>query len=146
MADGTATLALGDKSFDYKLMSGTVGPDVIDIRKLYAPDRRVHLRSGLHLDRELRVALTYIDGDAGVLLHRGYPIEQLAETSSFMEVAICCSTANCRRARAEQLQPHDHAPHDGARAVATLLPRFPPRRAPDGDHVRRGRRAVGLLS
>ena len=40
--------------------------------------------------------ITYIDGDAGVLLYRGYPVEQLAEKSTFMEVATCCCTASCR--------------------------------------------------
>ncbi|NIJ32044.1 citrate synthase [Sphingomonas oligoaromativorans] len=87
MADGTAKLALGDKSFDYKLMSGTVGPDVIDIRKLYADTDVFTYDPGFTSTASCQSGLTYIDGDKGVLLHRGYPIGQLAEQSSFMEVA-----------------------------------------------------------
>ena len=87
MADGTATLALGDRSFDYKLMSGTVGPDVIDIRKLYADTDAFTYDPGFTSTASCQSGLTYIDGDAGILLHRGYPIDQLADQSSFMEVA-----------------------------------------------------------
>ena len=87
MADGTAKLALGDKSFDYKLMSGTVGPQVIDIRKLYSDTDMFTYDPGFTSTASCESGLTYIDGDAGILLHRGYPIDQLAEKSSFMEVA-----------------------------------------------------------
>ena len=87
MADGTATLALGDRSFDYKVMSGTVGPDVIDIRKLYGDTDVFTYDPGFTSTASCQSAITYIDGDAGVLLHRGYAIDQLAEQSSFMEVA-----------------------------------------------------------
>ena len=87
MADGTAKLALGDKSFEYGLMSGTVGPDVIDIRKLYADTDAFTYDPGFTSTASCQSGLTYIDGDKGVLLHRGYPIGQLAEQSSFMEVA-----------------------------------------------------------
>ncbi len=87
MADGTAKLTLGDKSFDYKLMSGTVGPDVIDIRKLYSDTDVFTYDPGFTSTASCQSGLTYIDGDKGVLLHRGYPIGQLAEQSTFMEVA-----------------------------------------------------------
>jgi citrate synthase len=87
MADGTAKLALGDKSFDYKTMSGTVGPDVIDIRKLYGDTDMFTYDPGFTSTASCQSAITYIDGDAGILLHRGYAIDQLAEKSSFMEVA-----------------------------------------------------------
>ena len=53
MAD-KATLTLGDAGYELPVRAGTVGPDVIDIRKLYAQDRGVHLRSGLHLDGRVR--------------------------------------------------------------------------------------------
>jgi citrate synthase len=86
-ADGAAKLKLGDKSFDYKLMSGSVGPDVIDIRKLYGDTGAFTYDPGFTSTASCESAITYIDGDAGILLHRGYPIDQLAEKSSFMEVA-----------------------------------------------------------
>ena len=82
----SGTLTLGDKNFKFPLYEGTIGPDVIDIRKLYGQGRHLHLRSRLHLDRELRIARSpIIDGDEGVLLYRGYPIEQLAEHGDFLE-------------------------------------------------------------
>src|SRR5690554_7135086 len=68
-------------------MKGTVGPDVIDIRKLYAKTGAFTYDPGFTSTASSDSDLTYIDGDEGVLLHRGYPIEQLAEHSSFMEVA-----------------------------------------------------------
>jgi citrate synthase len=87
MADGTAKLALGDKSSDYPVMSGSVGPQVIDIRKLYGNTDMFTYDPGFTSTASCESAITYIDGDAGILLHRGYPIDQLAEKSSFMEVA-----------------------------------------------------------
>jgi len=87
MADGTAKLALGDKSSDYPIMSGSVGPQVIDIRKLYGNTDMFTYDPGFTSTASCESGLTYIDGDAGILLHRGYPIDQLAEQSSFMEVA-----------------------------------------------------------
>ena len=60
---------------------------------------------------------------------------------------ICSFTASCRTKRgARQVHLHDQPPHDGARAAGGFLPRLPPRCSPDGDHVRRRRRAVGFLS
>ena len=87
MADDTATLGIGGKNFDYPVMSGTVGPDVIDIRKLYGQTDAFTYDPGFTSTAACESAITYIDGDQGILLHRGYPIDQLAEHSSFMEVA-----------------------------------------------------------
>ena len=87
MSDTTARLSIGDKQFDYAVESGSVGPDVIDIRKLYAQTGAFTFDPGFTSTAACESALTYIDGDEGILLHRGYPIGQLAEHSSFMEVA-----------------------------------------------------------
>ncbi|MBS0479461.1 MAG: citrate synthase [Proteobacteria bacterium] len=81
----TPTIKLGNH--DYAVMSGSVGPDVIDIRKLYADTGMFTYDPGFTSTASCESALTYIDGDEGVLLHRGYPIGQLAEESSFMEVS-----------------------------------------------------------
>jgi len=86
MAD-KASVTLGDKSFDYNVMSGTVGPDVIDIRKLYGQADVFTYDPGFTSTASCQSQITYIDGEQGVLLHRGYPIDQLAEQSSFMEVS-----------------------------------------------------------
>jgi citrate synthase len=69
------------------VLSGSVGPQVIDIRKLYAQTGMFTYDPGFTSTASCHSALTYIDGDEGVLLHRGYPIGQLAEQSSFMEVS-----------------------------------------------------------
>ena len=85
MAD-KATLSVGGDSYDYDVRSGTVGPDVVDIRKLYAETGAFTYDPGFTSTASCQSEITYIDGDAGILLHRGYPIDQLAENSTFMEV------------------------------------------------------------
>jgi citrate synthase len=81
-----ATLTIGDKSYDLPIMKGSVGPDVIDVRKLYGESDRFTFDPGFTSTASCESKITYIDGDAGILLHRGYPIDQLAEKSSFLEV------------------------------------------------------------
>jgi citrate synthase len=83
----TAKLNIGSDAFDYPVLQGTVGPDVVDIRKLYGQSGRFTYDPGFTSTASCESKITYIDGDKGVLLHRGYPIEALSEQSSFMEVA-----------------------------------------------------------
>ncbi|CAN5717018.1 citrate synthase [Sphingomonas sp. ZT3P38] len=83
----TAKLDVAGTAHDYAVMSGSTGPDVIDIRRLYADTGMFTYDPGFTSTASCESALTYIDGDEGVLLHRGYPIGQLAEQSSFMEVS-----------------------------------------------------------
>ena len=87
MADKQAKLAAGGKDLELPVLEGTTGPDVVDIRKLYAQTGMFTYDPGYTSTASCESALTYIDGDEGVLLHRGYPIGQLAEQSSFMEVS-----------------------------------------------------------
>jgi citrate synthase len=87
MAEERVKLNVADKALDYGVLSGSVGPQVIDIRKLYAQTGMFTYDPGFTSTASCHSALTYIDGDEGVLLHRGYPIGQLAEQSSFMEVS-----------------------------------------------------------
>ncbi|HEY9552849.1 citrate synthase [Allosphingosinicella sp.] len=87
MADKKASLTLGGKSYDYDVLSGSVGPEVVDIRTLYGQTGAFTYDPGFTSTASCESAITYIDGDKGILLHRGYPIDQLAEHSSFMEVA-----------------------------------------------------------
>ena len=87
MSETNATLKLGDKELSLPVLSGTVGPDVVDIRKLYGQAGVFTYDPGFTSTGSCSSAITYIDGEAGVLLHGGYPIDQLAEQSSFMEVA-----------------------------------------------------------
>ncbi len=86
MSDNQAILTENGKATSMAIKSGTIGPDVIDIRKLYAETGKFTYDPGFTSTASCDSALTYIDGDEGVLLHRGYPIGQLAEQSSFMEV------------------------------------------------------------
>jgi citrate synthase len=85
MAD--STISIGGKDFNYPVLKGSTGPDVIDIRKLYGQTGAFTYDPGFTSTASCESGLTYIDGDAGILLHRGYPIDQLAEQSSFLEVA-----------------------------------------------------------
>jgi len=87
MGDTSATVTLNGKEVSCPVRSGSVGPDVIDIRKLYAQTGAFTFDPGFTSTASCDSAITYIDGDEGVLLHRGYPIGQLAEHSSFMEVS-----------------------------------------------------------
>ncbi len=87
--DGTVTITLNgtNKSTTIKLIDGTIGPSVADIRKLYADLGIFTYDPGYGGTAACVSKITYIDGDEGILLHRGYPIEQLAEQSTFLEVA-----------------------------------------------------------
>jgi citrate synthase len=87
MTDKAATLSIGNQQIDLPVISGTVGPDVLDIRKLYAQSDCFTFDPGFTSTASCESQLTYIDGDQGVLLHRGYSIEELSEESSFMEVS-----------------------------------------------------------
>jgi citrate synthase len=83
----TAKLTLGDKVIDLPVMKPSVGPDVIDIRKLYAQGDVFTYDPGFTSTASCSSTITYIDGDKGELLYRGYPIEELAANSHFLE---CC--------------------------------------------------------
>lgn len=88
MADQTktATLNIEGKSYDLPIYSPTLGPDVLDIRKLYDQADVFTFDPGFTSTAACESTITFIDGDKGELLHRGYPIEQLAAESSYLEV------------------------------------------------------------
>src|SRR5579862_7183783 len=81
-----ATLSLGDKSFQLPVIKGATGPDVVDVRKLYGDADVFTFDPGFTSTASCESKITYIDGDKGILLHRGYNIEDLAAHSSFLEV------------------------------------------------------------
>jgi citrate synthase len=85
--NGTATLEYAGKKVEMPVYSGSTGPDVIDIRKLYSATDAFTYDPGFTSTASCESQITYIDGDAGILLHRGYPIDQLANRSNFLEVA-----------------------------------------------------------
>ena len=81
-----ATLTVGDKTVDLPIFSPTSGPDVIDIRKLYAQAGVFTYDPGFTSTASCDSTITFIDGDEGILTHRGYPIGELAEKSHYLEV------------------------------------------------------------
>jgi citrate synthase len=87
LSDNKATLSFsnGSPSVDLPVYQGNIGPDVVDIRKLYAQTGMFTYDPGFLSTASCQSAITYIDGDKGELLYRGYPIEQLATNCDFME-------------------------------------------------------------
>ncbi len=83
---GTATLNYGNQQYKFPVFGGTIGPNVVDIRKLYEKADIFTYDPGFTSTASCESDLTFIDGDQGVLLYRGYPIEQLAKHSNFLEV------------------------------------------------------------
>jgi citrate synthase len=83
---GASTVSIGGKDVSLPVLKGTMGPDVIDIRKLYGQADVFTYDPGFTSTASCDSAITFIDGDKGQLLHRGYPIDQLAEKSNFLEV------------------------------------------------------------
>jgi len=81
----TATLSVGDKNWSFPIYGGTIGPDVIDISKLYAQTGMFTYDPGFTSTASCESSITYIDGDEGILQYRGYPIEQIAEHGDFLE-------------------------------------------------------------
>jgi citrate synthase len=86
MTDTVAKLIIGDETYEFPVLSGSVGPDVIDIRSLYAKTGMFTYDPGFTSTAATDSSITYIDGDKGDLLYRGYPIDQLAEHSNYIEV------------------------------------------------------------
>ncbi len=84
--NGTATLTIDGQSYEFPVLKGSIGPDVIDIRSLYSKAGVFTYDPGFTSTGSCESHITYIDGDEGTLLYRGYPIDELAENSSFIEV------------------------------------------------------------
>ena len=82
----TATLTFDGKTLELPMLSPTEGPDVIDIRKLYGQGGVFTYDPGFTSTAACDSSITYIDGEKGILLHRGYPIDQLAAKSHYLEV------------------------------------------------------------
>ena len=85
MTDPKGSITVGDKSVVLPIRQGTMGPDVMDIRSLYSDTGMFTYDPGFTSTASCESKITFIDGDAGVLLYRGYPIEQLAEHGDFLE-------------------------------------------------------------
>ena len=105
-AKGKATLNVeGGKSLEVPVYGGTIGPDVVDIRTLYGKTGMFTYDPGFLSTAACASKITYIDGDKGVLLYRGYPIEQLAVNCDFLEV--CYLLLNGELPKAEEKKKFD---------------------------------------
>ena len=81
----TGKLTLGDKTYSFPIYDGTIGPEVLDVSKLYAEAGIFTYDPGFTSTGSCESKITYIDGDEGILLYRGYPIDDLAEHGDFLE-------------------------------------------------------------
>ncbi len=105
--DKQAVLKLPDgRTIEFPVLSGTIGPDVVDIRTLYGKMGVFTYDPGFLSTASCRSEITYIDGDKGVLLYRGYPIEQLAQHCDFLDV--CYLLLNGELPDAQEKKRFDH--------------------------------------
>jgi citrate synthase len=105
MAD-TAKISIDGKTIELPILKGTAGPDVVDIRKFYAESDAFTYDPGFTSTASCESKITFIDGDAGVLLHRGYQIGELAEKSTFVDV--CYLLLNGELPNAKQYEEFEH--------------------------------------
>jgi citrate synthase len=105
MAD-TAKISIDGKTIELPILKGTAGPDVVDIRKFYAESDAFTYDPGFTSTASCESKITYIDGDAGILLHRGYQIGELAEKSTFVDV--CYLLLNGELPNAKQYEEFEH--------------------------------------
>ncbi|MDK9726038.1 MAG: citrate synthase [Sterolibacteriaceae bacterium MAG5] len=98
----TATLTIDGKSAEFPVFTGTIGPDVADIRSLYAKTGAFTFDPGFMSTASCKSSITYIDGDKGELLYRGYPIEQLAEKCDFLETCYLLLNGDLPNAKQNQ--------------------------------------------
>ncbi len=102
----TATLIVNNKQMQMPVRSGTIGPDVVDVAKLYRDTGCFTYDPGFTSTANCSSKITFIDGEEGVLLYRGYPIEQLAQDSSMIEV--CYLLLNGELPNKQQLETFRH--------------------------------------
>ena len=143
----SAQLTIGDKNYAFPMYEGTVGPDVIDISKLYGQTGMFTYDPGFTSTGSCESKITYIDGDEGHPALSRLPDRATGRERRLPRDLLPAALRRTADHGAEgRLRLSRDPPHDGARADEPLLPGLPPRRAPDGGDVRLGRRAVGVLS
>ncbi len=106
-SNNSAKLQTAGKDFEFTVESGTIGPDVIDVSSLYGQTGQFTYDPGFTSTASCKSSITYIDGEQGILLHRGYPIDQLAEQGSFIET--CYLLLNGELPNKDQLIEFDTA-------------------------------------
>ena len=142
----TARIEIDGKSYEFPVVTGSEGERGIDISKLRELTGVITLDPGFKNTGSCQSEITFIDGEQGILRYRGYPIEELAEKSNFLEVAYLLIHGELPTPGAVREVGDGHSlPHDAARGPEALLHRVPEGRAPDGGRGRRGRGALDLL-
>ena len=106
VAGGSASVTVNGKTVELPVLKGSIGPDVVDIRKLYGETDVFTYDPGFTSTASCESQITFIDGDKGVLLYRGYPIDQLADNCSFLEV--CHLLLNGELPNAAELTDFEH--------------------------------------
>ncbi len=107
----TAKITVDGKTVEMPVLKGTDGPAVVDIRKLYAEADVFTYDPGFTSTASCESKITFIDGDKGILLHRGYPISQLAEKSTFLEVCYLLLHGDLPDAKAFETFEHNITYH-----------------------------------
>jgi citrate synthase len=107
----TLTIKSTGESFEFPILKGTVGPDVIDVRRLYADTGYFTYDPGYTSTGSCESKITYIDGDAGMLLYRGFPIEDLAKQSDYPEVCYLLLYGELPTAQQKHKFEHDITYH-----------------------------------
>ena len=110
---GTMTLTDNEtgRSVELPVLHGTIGPRVVDIRQLYARTGCFTYDPGFMATAACRSSITYIDGDEGILMYRGYPIQELAEKSDFLEVAYLLLNGELPNTKEKAQFVHDITHH-----------------------------------
>ena len=145
MDDDFAELRVGDRTIQLPIVVETEGERAIDITKLRDETGYITLDPG-YANTARRSAITFIDGEKGILRYRGYPIEELASRSTFLEVAYLLTTGELPTAKQlKEFTTLDHVPHDAARGLQALLRLLAEGRASDGGVFGSRGRARDLL-
>jgi citrate synthase len=148
MADNNAKITMDGKEVDLPIKTGTIGPDVVDIGTLYKNTGAFTYDPGFTSTASCESKITFIDGDEGMLLHRGYPIDQLAEHGDFLEVCYLLlygelPTATQKARISITAITYHTMIHE---QMSNFFTGFRRDAHPMAVMVRRGRRAVGVLS
>ena len=122
----TATLTVGNKNYDFPIKSGSIGPDVVDISTLYNKAGIFTYDPGFLSTASCESKITYIDGEAGILRYRGYPIEQVADGDFLDTCYLLLEGELPNKAQKKDFVARVTQPHHGARADGPLLPGLPP--------------------
>ena len=147
MSATTGSFSIGNTTVEMPVKTGTVGPAVVDIGKLYAKTGIFTYDPGFTSTASCESEITYIDGDEGVLLYRGYPIEQIAEHGDFLETCYLLlygqlPTAVQKKDFDHRVTRHTMVHEQMARFFSRPAPRLPS----DGRAGGERRSALGLLS